>query len=86
MLLPGDRQDDSRTPPLGLRAAHLGSTFVSEAAGFLLAGWLLDRFAGTKPWGVAGLGTMGIVVATCHLIRSALRLQRPPPRGPDTPG
>jgi ATP synthase protein I len=39
--------------------------------GGALFGWLIDRIAGTSPWGLLGMLFMGIVVAFRNIIRIA---------------
>ena len=42
---------------------------AAYALGFLLMGWLIDRFAGTSPWGLLVMLFMGIIVAFRNIIR-----------------
>lgn len=47
--------------------------------GFVI-GWVIDRFAGTAPWGLLVMLFLGIVVAFRNIIRSATTR----PEDPDT--
>ena len=44
---------------------------VLSGVGF---GWLLDRFAGTAPWGVVGGLLIGLTASTVSTVRHAARL------------
>ncbi|MDK2760503.1 MAG: AtpZ/AtpI family protein [Sphingopyxis sp.] len=52
---------------------RLGNRVLAELLGGLIGGalfgWLIDRFAGTSPWGLLGMLFMGIVVAFRNIIR-----------------
>ena len=47
---------------------------INGAVVGVVGGWLLDKYAGTSPWGIVGLSTLGIAVGFYGFIRSALRL------------
>lgn len=51
----------------------LGNRVLAELLGGLIGGalfgWLIDRFAGTSPWGLLGMLFLGIVVAFRNIIR-----------------
>jgi len=44
--------------------------------GGALFGWLIDRFAGTSPWGLLVMLFLGIIVA----FRNIIRLSKTPPK------
>ena len=52
---------------------RLGNRVLAELLGGLIGGglfgWLIDRIAGTEPWGLLGMLFMGIVVAFRNIIR-----------------
>ena len=52
---------------------RLGNRVLAELLGGLIGGalfgWLIDRIAGTSPWGLLGMLFMGIVVAFRNIIR-----------------
>ncbi|WP_188237148.1 AtpZ/AtpI family protein [Sphingopyxis sp. LK2115] len=52
---------------------RLGNRVLAELLGGLIGGglfgWLIDRVAGTEPWGLLGMLCMGIVVAFRNIIR-----------------
>lgn len=54
---------------------RLGNRVLAELLGGLIGGalfgWLIDRIAGTSPWGLLGMLFMGIVVAFRNIIRIA---------------
>lgn len=57
---------------------RLGNRVLAELLGGMiggaLIGWLIDRVAGTQPWGLLGMLMMGIIVA----FRNIIRLSAPP--------
>lgn len=71
-----------------------GYRFVGEVVGGVLGGvglgWLLDQFAGTKPWGVVGGLLIGTGLSIFVAVGSAARASKsgldklgPPPSVPD---
>lgn len=52
---------------------RLGSKVLSELVGGIgggaLIGWVIDRFAGTSPWGLLVMLFLGIIVAFRNIIR-----------------
>jgi ATP synthase protein I len=52
---------------------RLGNRVLAELLGGMiggaLIGWLIDRLAGTSPWGLLGMLMMGIIVAFRNIIR-----------------
>jgi ATP synthase protein I len=57
---------------------RLGNRVLAELLGGMIGGalfgWLIDRVAGTQPWGLLGMLVMGIIVA----FRNIIRLSAPP--------
>ena len=57
---------------------RLGNRVLAELLGGMIGGalfgWLIDRVAGTEPWGLIGMLIMGIIVA----FRNIIRLSAPP--------
>jgi ATP synthase protein I len=55
----------------------LGNRVLAELLGGLLGGaligWVIDRFAGTSPWGLLVMLFLGIVVAFRNIIRISSR-------------
>ncbi|WP_371421240.1 AtpZ/AtpI family protein [Tardiphaga sp.] len=55
----------------------LGNRVLAELLGGIgggaLLGWLIDRFAGTAPWGLLIVMAVGIVVAFVNIIRISNR-------------
>jgi len=39
--------------------------------GGLFLGWVIDQFAGTQPWGLLGMMTLGIIVAFRNIVRNS---------------
>jgi len=66
-----DRQDTNRKSGIAYAAAF--SLFGAVVAG-LLAGWLLDRWLGTKPWLLVAGVTLGSVAGFYEFIRTTSRL------------
>lgn len=59
---------------------RLGNRVLAELLGGMIGGalfgWLIDRLAGTSPWGLLGMLFVGIVVA----FRNIIRLTKTPPQ------
>jgi len=55
----------------------LGNRVLAELLGGVgggaLLGWIIDRFAGTTPWGLLIVMAIGIVVAFVNIIRISMR-------------
>lgn len=72
--------EEERTRPAstGADASYsLGNRVLAEllggVAGGALLGWIIDRFAGTGPWGLLIVMALGIVVAFVNIIRISNR-------------
>ena len=70
------RDDDRRRQTSVLRTLGWVSVFFSDVAGFAFLGWLIDRYAGTTPWGVAGGGFLGLCLGLYHLSRALQPAER----------
>ncbi|RVQ68939.1 F0F1 ATP synthase assembly protein I [Croceicoccus ponticola] len=76
-----EREDERNRPQVqGTDANYrLGSRVLAELLGGLvgggLIGWVIDRFAGTSPWGLLVMLFLGIIVAFRNIIR--ISNQRP---------
>jgi ATP synthase protein I len=52
-------------------ALKLSSEFIAGVIVGALIGWLLDRFAGTSPWGLIIFLLLGFVAGVLNVLRSA---------------
>lgn len=74
-----EREDGRNRPQVqGADANYrLGSKVLAELLGGLvgggLIGWVIDRFAGTSPWGLLVMLFLGIIVAFRNIIRISNR-------------
>lgn len=74
-------REEERNRPSGSGHAdanyRLGSRVLSELIGGIgggaLVGWVIDRFAGTSPWGLLVLMFLGIIVSFRSIIRISSR-------------
>jgi ATP synthase protein I len=79
-----EREDERNRPQMqGSDAGYkLGNRVLAELLGGLvggaLIGWVIDRFAGTSPWGLLVMLFLGIVVA----FRNIFRISSGPPDKP----
>ena len=53
------------------KAMRLSSEFVAGIVAGALLGWLIDKFAGTSPWGLIIFLMLGFVAGVRNLMRSA---------------
>lgn len=77
-----EREDKRNKPVVGAEADanyRMGSRVLAELIGGIgggaFIGWVIDRFAGTSPWGLLVVMALGIIVAFRSIIRMAS--QRP---------
>ena len=74
-----EREEQRNKPQIqGADAGYkLGNRVLAELLGGLLGGaligWVIDRFAGTTPWGLLVMLFLGIVVAFRNIIRISNR-------------
>ena len=74
-----EREEQRNRPQVQAADANtkLGNRVLAELVGGLvggaLIGWVIDRFAGTSPWGLLVMLFMGIVVAFRNIIRISNR-------------
>lgn len=70
---------DGRTAnaPSGLvKLFRFSADFVSGVLAGALIGWVLDRFAGTRPWGLIVFLLLGFATGVYNLVKSAQRANR----------
>lgn len=70
------QQADERSAPVGGmagfgQALRLSSEFIAGIAVGAMLGWLIDRFAGTSPWGLIVFLLLGFVAGVLNVLRSA---------------
>ena len=76
-----EREEDRNRPSAGSSAGdanyRMGSKVLSELIGGIgggaLIGWVIDRFAGTSPWGLLVMMALGIIVSFRNIIRISNR-------------
>ena len=74
-----EREDERNRPQVqGADANYrLGSRVLAELLGGIgggaLIGWVIDRFAGTAPWGLLVMMFLGIIVSFRSIIRISNR-------------
>jgi len=54
-------------------ASKVLSDLIGGIGGGALIGWVIDHFAGTSPWGLLIMMTLGIIVAFRNIIRISTR-------------
>lgn len=89
------RIEDERKPATGGmagvgQAMKLSSEFIAGVAVGAGIGWLIDRMAGTSPWGLIIFLMLGFAAGVLNVLRSVGmvaepegRTTRQPPRGPE---
>lgn len=78
-MAPGDEEDDGLSPlARGMQTAqpYLNAVWklVGGAAFGVIAGLMLDRWLGTRPWMLVGASTLGISAGFYGFIRAMLQL------------
>lgn len=75
-----EREEERNRPASGTGTDanyRMGSKVLSELVGGIgggaLIGWVIDRFAGTSPWGLLVMLFLGIIVAFRNIIRISNR-------------
>lgn len=75
-----EREEQRNKPALSAEADanyRMGNRVLAELIGGIgggaFIGWVIDRFAGTAPWGLLVVMTLGIVVSFRNIIRMASR-------------
>ncbi len=74
-------REAERNKPVGGAEAdanyRMGNRVLAELIGGIgggaFIGWVIDRFAGTSPWGLLVVMVLGIVVSFRNIIRMALQ-------------
>jgi ATP synthase protein I len=69
--MPGDDQDANRKSGIAYAAAF--SLFAAVVSG-LIAGWLLDRWLGTRPWLLVTGLILGSAAGFYELVRASSKL------------
>ncbi|MEM7755284.1 MAG: AtpZ/AtpI family protein [Planctomycetota bacterium] len=59
-----------------LQAWSAGLDIPAGAFGLGLVGYLIDRWQGTGPWWMLGLGLLGVAGGCYRFVREALRMNR----------
>jgi ATP synthase protein I len=76
-----EREEERNTPQVNGADANyrMGNRVLADLLGGIgggaLIGWVIDRFAGTAPWGLLVMMFLGIIVAFRNIFRMA---NRPP--------
>ena len=74
-----EREDERIRPQVQAADANyrMGSRVLAELLGGIgggaLIGWVIDRFAGTAPWGLLVVMALGIIAAFRNIIRISNR-------------
>ena len=75
-----EREDQRNRPVAGVEADanyRMGNRVLAELIGGIgggaFLGWVIDHFAGTSPWGLLVMMTLGIIVAFRNIIRISNR-------------
>jgi len=75
-----EREEKRNKPAAGAEADEnyrLGNRVLAELIGGIgggaFIGWVIDRFAGTTPWGLLVVMALGIVVSFRNIIRISTR-------------
>ena len=75
-----EREEERSKPQGGVEADanyRMGNRVLGELIGGIgggaLIGWVIDRFAGTSPWGLLVMLFLGIIVAFRNIIRISTR-------------
>lgn len=74
-----EREEQRNRPQVQAADANykLGNRVLAELLGGMiggaLIGWVIDRFAGTSPWGLLVMLFLGIIVAFRNIIRISSR-------------
>jgi ATP synthase protein I len=71
------RKQEGDPSSLG-KALRLSSEFVAGILAGAALGWVVDRFAGTSPWGLFIFLILGFVAGVRNLMRAADALGKPP--------
>ncbi len=76
----GNRDGQSEESRSGYRAAvKISSEFISAVVVGALLGYLLDKFAGTWPWGLVVFLMLGFVAGVLNVLRTAGVVKTPHP-------
>lgn len=64
------------------QALKISSEFIAGIAVGAGLGWLIDRVAGTSPWGLIVFLLLGFCAGVLNVLRSMGRIAEPGPKGP----
>ena len=78
---PTARRTDERPNPR-LRTIGLAYDLIGLVVAGALVGWLLDRWAGTRPWGLLVATIVALVGGVARVVRNAERIGRRRDRRP----
>ena len=67
------------------QAMKLSSEFIAGIVVGAGLGWMIDRLAGTSPWGLIVFLLLGFCAGVLNVLRSAGMIADPGPRAPDAP-
>ena len=75
-----EREEERNRPTAGVEADanyRMGNRVLADLLGGIgggaLIGWVIDRFAGTAPWGLLVMMFLGIIVSVRNIIRISNR-------------
>lgn len=68
---PASEDERSETSSSVAQAMKLSSEFIAGIVVGALLGWVLDRYAGTSPWGLIIFLLLGFGAGTLNVLRSA---------------
>lgn len=63
----------SKSKSPALRLAGMGAELAGAVLGFALIGFWIDRYYGTRPWGLVVCAILGLVGGLYNFIRSSLK-------------
>ena len=76
LILRPDTKESSRQSSQLVRLSGMGTELAAAIIGMTLLGYLIDRWAGTLPWGVMGGAAVGILGGGYNFIRQARQVSR----------
>ncbi|PWL19162.1 ATP synthase subunit [Falsochrobactrum shanghaiense] len=71
LKVPAPQEERSGSSASIAQAMKLSSEFIAGIVVGALIGWALDRFAGTKPWGLIIFLLLGFAAGTLNVLRSS---------------
>ncbi len=61
---------DKDGPAEPVKASQTGYELVGTVVACVIIGWLMDRYLGTKPWGILGMLLVGFVAGAMNVWRA----------------